>query len=176
MKIAIDAAGGDYAPREIVKGLWKPQPGRILEIVLLGDGPAIEELLPGEKSAAGITVVHTPQQITCNENPVQAVRSKPGSAIVRGIDMVKTGGAAAFVSAGNTGAVLAASYFNLRTLEGIERPALGVMIPIGRPFLLIDGGANTDCQARFSRTVRTDRRHLRPPLHGQLHRPHRAAQ
>ncbi len=149
MRIAVDASGGDYAPGEIVKGALEAAAGQDIEIVLLGDQPAIELLLAEEKPAAHVTVIHTPQHIGCDENPVQAVRSKPGSAIVQGIELLKNRGADAFVSAGNTGAVLGAAYFNLKTLEGIERPALGVMIPIGSPFLLIDGGANTDCQARF---------------------------
>jgi len=150
MRIAVDADGGDYAPQEIVKGALEAAAGQDMEIILLGDRPVIEKLLAPEKPVAGITIMHTSQHISCDENPMQAVRSKPDSAIVRGIDMLKLGEADAFVSAGNTGAVLGASYFNLKTLEGIERPALGVMIPLGSsPFLLIDGGANTDCQARF---------------------------
>ena len=149
MKIAVDAAGGDYAPDEIVKGALEATAGQDMEIILLGDQPSIEALLARENSVARITIIHTTQHISCDENPVQAVRSKPDSAVVRGIDMLKQGMADAFVSAGNTGAVLGAAYFNLKTLEGIERPALGVMIPVGSPFLLIDGGANTDCQARF---------------------------
>lgn len=149
MKIAIDAAGGDYAPVEIVKGALEAAAGQDIEIILLGNQPAIEAQLDQQDTGAHVTVIHTTQNISCDENPVQAVRSKPDSAIVRGIDLLKQGKADAFVSAGNTGAVLGASYFNLKTLEGIERPALGVMIPIGSPFLLIDGGANTDCQARF---------------------------
>jgi glycerol-3-phosphate acyltransferase PlsX len=149
MKIAVDAAGGDYAPLEIVKGALEAAAGQNIEIILLGDQPAIEALLDENKLTANITVIHTQQHISCDENPVHAVRSKPDSAIVRGIDLLKQGKADAFVSAGNTGAVLGASYFNLKTLEDIERPALGVLIPLGNPFLLIDGGANTDCQARF---------------------------
>ena len=149
MKIAVDAAGGDYAPAEIVKGALEAASDQNLEVILLGDQHAIEPTLSACKQAALVQVIHTPQHISCNENPIQAVRSKPDSAIVRGIGLLKQHEADAFVSAGNTGAVLGAAYFTLGKLTGIERPALGVIIPVGHPFLLIDGGANSDCQARF---------------------------
>lgn len=148
MKIAVDAAGGDFAPLEIVKGALEAASSD-MEIILLGDAPAIEKILSEQQSTAGVSIVHTPQYIGCDENPVQAVRNKPDSAIVQGVDLIKQGRADAFVSAGNTGAVLGAAYFNLRTLQGIERPALGVLIPLSPQFLLIDGGANTECQPRF---------------------------
>lgn len=149
MRIAVDAAGGDYAPAEIVKGALEAAAGGNCEIILLGDREAIQQILAGERPAHSPEVIHTTQHIGCDENPIQTVRSKPDSSIVRGISLLKQGEADAFVSAGNTGAVLGAAYFNLGTLPGIERPALGVIIPVGTPFLLIDGGANTDCQARF---------------------------
>ena len=149
MRIAVDAAGGDYAPEEIVKGALEASAGHDFEIILLGDRPAIEKVLPAEKPIKFGEIIHTTQYISCDENPIQAVRSKTDSSVVRGIGLLKQGQADAFISAGNTGAVLGAAYFNLGTLPGIERPALGVMIPVGKPFLLIDGGANTDCQPRF---------------------------
>lgn len=149
MRIAVDAAGGDYAPAEIVKGALEAADDGDCEIILLGDREAIQQILAGERPLKSPEIIHTSQHISCDENPIQAVRSKPDSSIVRGIRLLKQGEADAFVSAGNTGAVLGSAYFNLGTLPGIERPALGVMIPVGTPFLLIDGGANTDCQARF---------------------------
>jgi phosphate acyltransferase len=151
MVIAVDAAGGDYAPQEIVKGAAEAASGNDMEIVLLGDKQRIDALLEEAPHNPRISVVHCTQEISCNENPVEAVCGRPDSAIVVGVRMVKSGSAAAFVSAGNTGAVMAASYLNLRNVAGIDRPALGVVIPVstGRPFLLIDGGANVDCQPRF---------------------------
>lgn len=149
MRIAVDAAGGDYAPAEIVKGALEAANDGDCEIILLGNREAIQQILAGERPLNSPEIIHTSQHIICDENPIQAVRSKPDSSIVRGIRLLKQGEADAFVSAGNTGAVLGSAYFNLGTLPGIERPALGVMIPVGTPFLLIDGGANTDCQARF---------------------------
>jgi len=151
MKIAVDASGGDYAPQEIVKGAVQAARENNLELVLLGDREAIDALLAQEGRVAGIEVVDASQAITCHEHPVQAVRGKPDSSIVKGIRLVKDGAASAFVSAGNTGAVLAASYLYLKNIEGIERPALGVVIPVsaGGPFLLIDGGANADCRPGY---------------------------
>lgn len=149
MRIAVDAAGGDYAPQEIVRGALEAASGRGIEVILLGNQFSIEQALPEQASAASVQIIHTTQHIGCNENPIRAVRNKPDSAIVRGIELLKQRKVDAFVSAGNTGAVLGAAYFNLDKLPGIERPALGVVIPVGHPFLLIDGGANADCQARF---------------------------
>ncbi|MDD5312767.1 MAG: phosphate acyltransferase PlsX [Dehalococcoidia bacterium] len=151
MVIAVDASGGDYAPQEIVKGAVQAAREHNLELILLGDRATIEVLLAQEGSAAGIEVVDAPQAITCHEQPVQAVRGKPDSSIVKGIKLVRDGAASAFVSAGNTGAVLAAAYLYLKNVEGIERPALGVVIPVsdGSPFLLIDGGANADCRPGY---------------------------
>ena len=151
MIIAVDASGGDYAPAEIVKGAVQAAAEFGIESVLLGDKPVLDSLLKQEGGTAGITVIHTTQPITCDEHPVQAVRNKPDSSIVRGVQMVKKGTVAAFVSAGNTGAVLAASVFILDRLPGIERPAIGVVVPIGSggPFLFLDAGANADVRARY---------------------------
>lgn len=151
MNIAVDAAGGDHAPREIVKGSVEASREYGLKISLLGNRDALEKLLKAEEDTGLVSVVHAAQAITCHEQPVQAVRSKPDSSIVRGVQMVKESSADAFVSAGNTGAVLASSYLSLERLPGIERPAICVVVPVstGGPFLLLDAGANADCQPRF---------------------------
>ncbi|MGA2159480.1 MAG: phosphate acyltransferase PlsX [Dehalococcoidia bacterium] len=151
MIIAVDATGGDYAPQEIVKGAVEAASELDIEIVLLGDKPKLDSLLKQVSKKGKITTVQTTQDITCDEHPVQAVRNKPDSSIVRGIQMVRKGTAAAFVSAGNTGAVLAASVFLLDRLPGIERPAIAVVVPVGPggPFLFLDAGANADCRARY---------------------------
>jgi glycerol-3-phosphate acyltransferase PlsX len=122
-----------------------------LEVALLGNREVLDELLRQEQKTDKVIVVNAEQTISCNEHPVQAVRSKPDSSIVKGVRMVKSGEASAFVSAGNTGAVLASSFLLLERLPGIERPAICVVVPVstGGPFLLLDAGANADCQPRF---------------------------
>jgi phosphate acyltransferase len=151
MVITVDAAGGDYAPREIVEGAVQAASEYDLEIVLLGDKKKIDALINNDNQRGKITTVNSEQEISCNENPVEAVRGKPKSSIVMGVQMVKDGSSDAFVSAGNTGAVMAASYLILRNVAGLERPALGVVIPVVQyePFLLIDGGANADCRPGY---------------------------
>lgn len=148
MIIAVDAAGGDYAPGEIVKGAVEAAATNDVELVLLGEKQVLDDLLSAAPDATKIRTLNAEPNIGCDEHPVQAVRNKPDSSIVRGVRMVAGGSAAAFVSAGNTGAVLAASFLYLKRVEGVERPALGVIIPVSRdtPFLLIDGGANVDCR------------------------------
>ncbi|MBN1689554.1 MAG: phosphate acyltransferase, partial [Dehalococcoidia bacterium] len=116
MIIAVDASGGDYAPHEIVKGAVEASAEYNLEVVLLGSSEVIESLLKQEPQTAMVSVVHARQAITCHEHPVQAVRSKPDSSIVKGVVLVKEKSADAFVSAGNTGAVLASSYLLLKRL------------------------------------------------------------
>jgi phosphate acyltransferase len=151
MIIAVDAAGGDHAPREIVKGVVEATLEYDLEVALLGDRELLEDLLRQEQMTDKIIVVGATQTIGCNEHPVQAVRNKPDSSIVKGIKLVKDGEASAFVSAGNTGAVLTSSFLLFDKLPGVERPAICVVVPVSTagPFLLLDAGANADCQPRF---------------------------
>jgi len=96
----------------------------------------------------GLTIVEASQTIGPHESPMKAIRSKPNSSIVVGVNLVKDGKASAFVSAGNTGAVLGAALFSLGKVEGIERPAIACIMDItpSTPVLLIDAGANVDCR------------------------------
>jgi len=96
----------------------------------------------------GLTIIEASQVIQLHEQPIQAIRSKPKSSIVVGIDLIKAGAASAFVSAGNTGAVVCAALFNLGKIKGIERPALCSIIDVtlAAPSLLIDAGVNVDCR------------------------------
>lgn len=151
MIIAVDAAGGDYAPLEIIKGAVEAAIEFDLRIVLIGNQEEISTQLRQERPTGNITIANATQDITCNEHPVQAVRNKPDSSIVKGVRMLKERSADAFVSAGNTGAMLASSFLLLDKIKGIERPAICVTIPVGaaQPFLLLDAGANSDCQPRF---------------------------
>ena len=93
-----------------------------------------------------IRIVHTTQVIEMGEHPVHAVRSKPDSSINRGVALVKSKEVDAFVSAGSTGAMVAASLLGLRRIWGVKRPAIATVLPtLGRPLLMLDAGATTDC-------------------------------
>ena len=148
MRIAVDAAGGEYAPHEIVKGAIKAAREYKVDIALVGKKPILHVLAGRHLGKPGISIVEASQTIEPHEPPVKAVRSKPNSSIVVGINLVKDGSASAFVSAGNTGAVVCAALINLKKIEGIERPALGCILDItsSTPIFLIDAGANVDCR------------------------------
>lgn len=152
IRIAVDAMGGDRAPDDIVAGAVgaarkaKDQ----YEIVLVGDSASVEEALHRHHfiKYLPISIVHASQKVEMDESPAQAIKQKPDSSISVAVRLLKEGKAEAMVSAGNTGAVLAASLFILRPIEGIIRPAVGAFIPCGhRNFtFLIDAGANVDCK------------------------------
>jgi glycerol-3-phosphate acyltransferase PlsX len=149
MRIAIDAAGGDYAPHEVVKGAIKAVQEYGLEIALVGRRSVLRVL--AEKSLSkttGITIVDARQVIDFNEHPMKAIQGKPNSSIVVGIKLVKSGEAQAFVSAGNTGAVVGASLLTLGRANGVSRPAIGCFLDTlsSIPALLVDAGANADCR------------------------------
>ena len=149
MRIAVDASGGEYAPHEIVKGAIKAaQEYEDLEITLVGNKQVLHVLAGRHIKKRQVTTVDAREIIDFHESPVKAVRSKPKSSIVVGINLVKNGSAAAFVSAGNTGAVLTAAFLILGNIEGVERPALCSLIDIVpfEPILLLDAGVNADCR------------------------------
>jgi phosphate acyltransferase len=118
------------------------------ELVLVGEREVIEaELGRHAYDAARLSVVHAPDRIEPGEPAVTAARRKPSSSIVVGLKLQKNGEADAFVSAGSTGAVMAASLFLFRALPGVDRPAVGTILPTTvQPCLLIDAGANVDCK------------------------------
>lgn len=120
-----------------------------VEIVLVGDEASIREELAKHQGGASprLSVLHAPDRVTAADPPASVHRRKPESSIVRGLKLQKDGGADAFVSAGNTGAVMAASLFILRPLPGVARPAIGALLPTAQqPCLLLDAGANVDCK------------------------------
>ena len=150
MIIAVDAAGGEYAPREIVKGAIKAAQEHEANVTLVGSRAMLHVLAGKYLKTLNLSIIEANQVIDFHEHPLNAVRSKPGSSIVVGINLVKDGKADAFVSAGNTGAVLCAAVLNLGKIEGIERPALGAVINLNpsAPVLLVDAGANADCRPK----------------------------
>jgi phosphate acyltransferase len=150
MRIAVDAMGGDFAPVEIVKGavLAAQRYDGIKRLYLLGDEQAIRrELDTIGSTPSSVEVIHATEVIGMNEAPALALRKKKDSSIGRAVDLVKAGEADAVFSAGNTGAAVAASTLKLRTLKGIDRPAIATIFPTPRPFVLLDAGANIDCPA-----------------------------
>ena len=148
MLIAVDAAGGEHAPYEVVKGAVKAAQDHELDIALVGRRGVLHVLASRYAKKHGFTIIEASQVIEPNESPIEAIRSKPDSSIVVGINLVREGIADAFVSAGNSGAVAAAALLNLGKIEGIPRPAIGCFINItpSMPILLIDAGANVDCR------------------------------
>ena len=150
MIIAVDAAGGEYAPHEIVKGAIKAAQEYNVEIALVGRKSMLHVLASRYSRKLDFTIVDASEVIEPHESPVRAVSNKPNSSIVVGINLIKNGTASAFVSAGNTGAVLYAALLNLGKIEGIQRPAIVSTINVDAvPVLLIDAGANADCRPNY---------------------------
>jgi glycerol-3-phosphate acyltransferase PlsX len=136
--IAVDAMGGDSAPDEIVAGAHAAATDGV-EVVLFG-APGID--------TGGLELVETSQVIEMHEKPAEAVRAKPDSSLVAAHVAVAEGRAGAVLSAGNTGAMLAAGLLHLRRVPGVQRPAIAVPIPTEKgPSVLLDSGANADARA-----------------------------
>lgn len=148
MRIVVDAMGGDHAPREIVEGAAKAaeELSGVSKVFLSGPEDVVKaELNRRKRLSPKIEIRHASQVVAMDETPVLAIRRKKDSSIGRAVDMLKAGEADAVVSAGNTGAMVVASTLKLRTLEGVERPAIATVLPTrGRPNVLIDAGANID--------------------------------
>jgi glycerol-3-phosphate acyltransferase PlsX len=147
--------GGDFAPRVPVAGAIEAVRNLDVEVLLLGPEAVLRRELAdrthrrstSSQAPAGITIVDAPQIISMSDHAVAAVRAKRQSSIVRGVGLVAQGEADAFVTAGNTGAAMAAAVFGLKRLAGIERPALAVPFPTARGVcLLLDAGANSDAR------------------------------
>lgn len=148
MRIAIDAMGGDFAPREVVAGavLAAALPN-IERLILVGDESAIRaELVACGGDQRKIEIHHASEIVGMGETPAHAVRKKKDSSIGRAVELVRDGAADAVMSAGNTGAAVAASALKLRTLQGVDRPAIATVMPTQKaPVVLLDAGANIDC-------------------------------
>lgn len=147
VRIAVDAMGGDYAPTNPVEGALMAAREGIGEITLVGREEEIKkelEKLGGDKEK--ISIVQAEEVIEMDESPTTACRQKKRSSIMVGVNLLKDGNADAFVSAGNTGAVMVASLFVLGRIEGVSRPALMTILPhLKGSTILLDIGANVDC-------------------------------
>ncbi|MBI5284947.1 MAG: phosphate acyltransferase PlsX [Chloroflexi bacterium] len=151
MLIALDAMGGDHAPAEIVAGALLARNELGVEIALVGPREIVEaELTRHGPVPSGIEIVHASEAIAMDEHPAQAVRTKRDASINVAMGMVKRGVAGAFVSAGNTGAVMASALMTLGRIQGIERPALGTIAPFSEMgILVLDVGANADVKPNY---------------------------
>lgn len=151
MRIALDAMGTDRHPEIEVQGAvqaLRELPGEF-EMVLVGDRERIAPYLEGvtDYPRERLTVVHATQRIEQGDPPASAVRRKLDSSIAVGLRMHRDGEVAAFISAGSTGAVMAASLFTLRPLPGVARPPIATILPTASdPVVLLDSGANVDCK------------------------------
>ena len=146
--ISIDGMGGDHAPRIVVEGLELFAQRRAdLQFLLHGDEAQLKALLANAPTAAPRTTVrHTDKTISMDAKPAEAVRRGKGSSMWNAIEAVKNGEAIAAVSAGNTGALMGLATLVLRTLPGIDRPAIAAVLPTSkRPVVVLDLGANVDC-------------------------------
>lgn len=147
MRIAVDAMGGDNAPREIVRGAIDYASTSTDEVILVGDVPRLEREIAdyAKASPANIRLVDAPEVIEMGEHPATALRTKRRASIVVATDLVRDGEADAVVSAGSTGATMAAAVFRLGRISGIDRPALPAhMLTATGPVMLLDVGANVD--------------------------------
>mgnify|MGYP001158683081 CR=1 FL=1 len=146
--IALDAMGGDFAPRSTVEGAIRAADDGT-EVLLVGDERTLTaELATHERVPAGVRVVHAPDAIAMDEQPSLDLRRRSSSILV-GLELVKRGEAGALVSMGNTGALMALALVSLGKLPGVERPALAAMIPArsGGPTLVVDAGANAESRS-----------------------------
>ncbi len=151
MNIALDMMGGDFAPLEAVKGaaeFLKDHEGGI-QLTLIGDEVKIREHLSNYSlPESTYTIVHAPQVIEMHEHPTRALKEKQQSSIAIGFHLLATGKTDAFISAGNTGAMMVGALFSIKTIEGVLRPTIGAYMPRedGTLGLLVDVGLNADCK------------------------------
>lgn len=151
-RIAIDAMGGDHAPAEIVTGALRAREELGVEVLLVGDPQQIEAALPQKTNMGQLEIVAAEEAIAMNEEPLSAIKRKPNASINVAMDLVKRHRADAVVSAGHSGAAMAAALLRLGRLRGIDRPAIGAVLPTlvaSKPVLILDVGANVDCRPKF---------------------------
>ncbi len=149
MKVVVDAMGGDYAPHEIVKGSVEAVKEFNTQLILVGDEQQVRHELDliGPKAGHNIEIVHAEQVVSMDDLPSQIIRAKRNSSIHEGLRLVKQGDGASFYSAGNTGAVMAVAKMILKTLPGIDRPAIAAVMPTVKGHtVMCDVGANVDCK------------------------------
>ncbi len=151
-RIAIDAMGGDHAPGEIVAGAIRAQAELGVEVLLVGEPQAIESSLKQHSDSSQIEIVPAEDVVAMDEEPLVSLKRKPKASINVAMDLVKQKRADAVVSAGHSGAAMAAALLRLGRLKGIDRPAIGAVFPTmvaGKPVIVLDVGANVDCRPKY---------------------------
>jgi phosphate acyltransferase len=151
-RIALDAMGGDFAPEPIVAGAIKAQAELDVEVILVGDPTRIQACLNEQGSTHKFEIVAAEGTIEMNEEPLSALRRKPNASINQAMQLIKEGRADAVVSAGHSGAAMAAAFLRLGRIRGIERPAIAAIFPTiipDRSVLILDVGANVDCKPKY---------------------------
>ena len=152
MNIALDMMGGDFAPEETIKGaklFLSENSDPSVNLTLIGDidqmSPHFE---PGHADSHRIHLVHASEVIEMHEHPTKALKEKPQSSIAIGFHLLAAGKTDAFISAGNTGAMLVGSLYSIKAINGVARPAIGAYMPRdnGKTSLLVDVGLNSDCK------------------------------
>lgn len=151
MNIGLDMMGGDFAPLEAVKGLqlYLSDDSRTASLFCIGDEAQVKPLLEQHGiNHPNVHVIHAPEVIGYHEHPTKALKEKQGSSIAIGFHMLATGKIDAFMSAGNTGAMLVGAMFTIKTIEGILRPTIATVVPKinGGTGILLDAGLNADCK------------------------------
>ncbi|HVB25841.1 MAG TPA: phosphate acyltransferase PlsX [Ktedonobacteraceae bacterium] len=151
VRVALDAMGGDNAPGEIVAGAVQAARAYGFGVYLVGREDAISaELAKHDTQGLDLPIIHTDEAIEMDEHPANAVRRKKNASMTLALQQVRDGQALGAVSAGNSGAMMAASLFTLKRIAGVERPALGGVLPSKNgTCLVIDLGANTDCKPEY---------------------------
>lgn len=152
MNIALDMMGGDFAPLEAIKGISLFLDGAVADVTLtlIGDQEIIKSLLVEHSiPETNLVVVHASQVIEMHEHPTKALKEKRQSSIAIGFQLLATGKTDAFISAGNTGAMMVGALFSIKAIEGVSRPTIGAYMPRedGTLGLLLDAGINADCKA-----------------------------
>jgi len=149
-RVALDAMGGDRGPVVNIEGAVAAARELGLSVLLVGNEEELSRSLRRHSTnGLGITICHAPETVGMNESPSAALRKKKHSSIRVGLELVKRGEADAFISAGNTGAVMATAMVTLGSLPGVERPAIALIVPTLRgQSILLDAGANADCKPR----------------------------
>ncbi|MEG3438786.1 phosphate acyltransferase PlsX [Pannus brasiliensis CCIBt3594] len=151
-RIAVDAMGGDHAPNEIIAGSIRASEELDVDVLLVGDERQIEAYFQHHPRPKNVEIVHAEDVITMEEEPLVGIRRKPKASINVAMDMVKQNRADAVVSAGHSGAAMASALLRLGRLKGIDRPAIGAVLPTmlaGKSVIVLDVGANVDCKPKY---------------------------
>lgn len=152
-KIVVDVMGSDKGPAVIIEGAIQSLDTISDDLILIGNEVVIKDILDSKNLDSQILkrieIIHAEHEVTMDDSPVMSIKRKPDSSIIKGISLVKSRYAEAFISTGNTGAVMVAAFKFLGMIEGVERPGIVTILPNNdKGTVVIDSGANTDCKPK----------------------------